>query len=162
MTWTADRDRLGLGAFSRAPTLVVIVGMDGALRPATGADGHAALDGTAVRVLEALAESGVQVVIASDRDRDAIDPLRGCAPRAWWAAESGAWRHAGAWVAAADGLVDWIRAARPDARVIAVGDVASELVAVRADDAATRVPLGPYAARQLLWWLVEERGARVR
>ena len=154
-----DRDPLGLGAFARAPSLVVVIGLDGALRAATAPGSHDALDGSTVRLLSALAESGVQVVIASARDRAAVDQLRGSAPQVWWAAESGAWRHAGAWVGATEGLVDWIHAARPDARVLAIGDIASELISARPGD-ATRVPVGPYAARQLLWWLVEQRRAR--
>jgi hypothetical protein len=153
-------DAPALRPLARASSLVVILGLEGALRPLGGPAERPALDGACVRMLDALAESGVRVVIASALDREALEPWRAGVARARFATEPDL-----------PCLIAAIRTEDPDARVIAIGDFASELFAVLDQvDAAlavapadgtpgTRVLVGPFAVRELLWWLVRERRA---
>jgi len=135
---------------ARRDALLLLVVLDGGLIPfAPGLD-EATLDDAVAHHLRALAEVGVQVVIVSGRPRAAIEPLRRLVPAAWWAAEHGAWRTAGAAWIGPDGdgevgelaarlaaLVEAVPRARLESKTLSVN---VHWRGVGEDDRATLIP----------------------
>jgi trehalose 6-phosphate synthase len=72
--------------------LTLLLDLDGTLIPFAARTEDAQLDVDAVRVLGALHDAGIQVVIVSGRPRTLLEPLCVLAPHAWWIAEHGCWR----------------------------------------------------------------------
>ncbi|MEO7731375.1 MAG: trehalose-phosphatase [Kofleriaceae bacterium] len=72
--------------------LTLLLDLDGTLIPFADSPAEAQLDSAGVKVLAALHNAGVQVVIVSGRPLEMLTPLRILAPHAWWAAEHGTWR----------------------------------------------------------------------
>lgn len=84
---------------ARQPHLVLLLDLDGTLIPYAETVEEADIDASTAGLLDALAQSGVQVVIASGRPRALVDRVRGRSPQAWWVAEHGTWRFvADEWV----------------------------------------------------------------
>ena len=84
---------------ARQDKLVLLLDLDGTLIPFADTVEEADLDPSTSGVLDALAQHGVQVVIASGRTRAHVERVRDRAPFAWWVAEHGTWRCAEAgWV----------------------------------------------------------------
>ncbi|MBK9033677.1 MAG: trehalose-phosphatase [Myxococcales bacterium] len=81
-------------ALARAPSLAVLVDLDGTLIPFAPSVEEATLDDAGARLLRRLAETGIRVVVVSGRQREAIEAVRDGVPAAWWFAEHGAWRCA--------------------------------------------------------------------
>jgi trehalose 6-phosphate synthase len=78
---------------ARQPHLVLLLDLDGTLIPFADTVEEADIDSATAGLLDALATSGVQVVIASGRPRALVDRVRGRSPQAWWVAEHGTWRN---------------------------------------------------------------------
>jgi alpha,alpha-trehalose-phosphate synthase [UDP-forming]/trehalose-phosphatase len=72
--------------------LTLLLDLDGTLIPFAARTEDARLDVGAVRLLGALHDAGVQVVIVSGRPHALLAPLCELAPHAWWIAEHGCWR----------------------------------------------------------------------
>ena len=72
--------------------LTLLLDLDGTLIPFAAHVEDARLDVGAVRLLGALHDAGIHVVIASGRPHALLAPLRLLAPHAWWVAEHGTWR----------------------------------------------------------------------
>lgn len=72
--------------------LTLLLDLDGTLIPFAARTEDAQLDVGAVRVLGALHDAGIQVVIVSGRPHTLLAPLCVLAPHAWWIAEHGCWR----------------------------------------------------------------------
>jgi trehalose 6-phosphate synthase len=85
-------DRLCVTLASHAQ-LTLLLDLDGTLIPFAARPEDAHLDIGAVRVLGALHDAGVHVVIVSGRPHTLVAPMRVLAPHAWWVAEHGTWRY---------------------------------------------------------------------
>lgn len=72
--------------------LTLLLDLDGTLIPFAARVEDANLDVGAVRLLGALHDAGIHVVIVSGRPHALLAPLRLLAPHAWWVAEHGTWR----------------------------------------------------------------------
>lgn len=91
MMETRDAVRRRLTILARAPELALLLDLDGTLIPFASRAEDAYLDRSAIDLLVALGEAGVQIVIISGRPQRLIDPLRAGLERVWWAAEHGTW-----------------------------------------------------------------------
>jgi alpha,alpha-trehalose-phosphate synthase [UDP-forming]/trehalose-phosphatase len=80
---------------ARRDRLAVLLDLDGTLIPFAPTVEEAELDAPAVRLLDALAQAGVQVAIVSGRPRSNVESLRQRLPHAWFTAEHGVWRSTG-------------------------------------------------------------------
>lgn len=87
----AATDQLCVTIASHAD-LTLLLDLDGTLIPFAACAEDASLDVGAVRVLCALHDAGIHVVIVSGRPHALLAPLRVLAPHAWWVAEHGTWR----------------------------------------------------------------------
>jgi trehalose 6-phosphate synthase/phosphatase len=92
----ATTDQLCVTLASHAH-LTLLLDLDGTLIPFAARTEDANLDVGAVRVLGALQDAGVHVVIVSGRPHTLLAPLRVLAPYAWWVAEHGTWRYDDSW-----------------------------------------------------------------
>src|SRR5690606_1719426 len=77
------------------PRFTLLLDFDGTLVPFAETAEQAMLDPDGTELLEALAQSGVQVVIVTGRPLALAERVRPSAPHAWWVAEHGLWHHAG-------------------------------------------------------------------
>ncbi|NVB81651.1 MAG: trehalose-phosphatase [Kofleriaceae bacterium] len=84
---------------ARRDDLVLLLDFDGTLVPFAETAEEANLDAEGSRLLDELAETGVQVVIVTGRPLALAERIRPAAQRAWFVAEHGLWRH--------DGRADW-------------------------------------------------------
>jgi len=79
--------------------LTLLLDLDGTLIPFAETAEQAHLDPAGTALLEALADSGVQVVIVTGRPLGSAEQQRRAAPGAWWVAEHGLWRRTtGDWI----------------------------------------------------------------
>lgn len=85
-------DRLCVTLASHAQ-LTLLLDLDGTLIPFAARPEDAHLDIGAVRVLGALHDAGVHVVIVSGRPHPLVAPMRVLVRHAWWVAEHGTWRY---------------------------------------------------------------------
>jgi alpha,alpha-trehalose-phosphate synthase [UDP-forming]/trehalose-phosphatase len=121
---------------ARNEPLVVITELDGALLPFAESAESPDIDGDATRLLAALDGSAVAVAVLSGRSMASVERLRVRAPRVWWLAENGAWRHDGNhWVGCVhdEGVLDTL--------VRALRDVASRCAGAGVEPKTTSVSL---------------------
>ncbi len=89
----------GLDELGRSEHLVVVTDLDGTVIPFAPSVAEADLGDDAARILRALIEVGVRVLVVSGRPREMVEHLVPRVPGAWWSSEHGAWRwEGGAWV----------------------------------------------------------------
>jgi hypothetical protein len=153
-------------------TLNVLVGLEDGLWRRSGALHGDLPDQSALRLLDALAQTGVQLVVSTSLSRLAVDVFRVNVPGVLWCAERGRWVHDGAWTETSGDPSVSLGRLIDDAPSVAIGGsiplarfamlAPYEVGYIRglgAEECVRRVLPGPSAVRAFLWWLTQERDA---
>lgn len=160
---------------TRAPTMNLIVGLEHGLWRRGAALSGDLPDQSALRLLDALAQTSARMIVTTAISRVAVDMFRVNVPGVVWCADGGRWGHAGVWRPVEGDAGAWITRQLVAGPSVAIGgsiplarfaNLAPYEVGFVKDpdggDCVRRVMSGPSAVRAFLWWLTQERDAHRR